>query len=129
MRGWRSLQEALLLSRLRRRGLTAVPVLEKAERPRRGWAAYLCSSSSSSLVIIFLYWFPLSFPGLYLKEKASPPAERTHSKSQLGCWARLQLQAPFPSKEGFPKNHLGRRGCPRFEEGQMGPTPTPGQLT
>lgn len=34
--------------------------------------AYLCSSSSSSLVIILLYWLPLSCPGLYLKEKAAP---------------------------------------------------------
>lgn len=53
----------------------------KLSSPEEGRAAYLCSSSSSSLVIIFLYWFPRSFPGLYLKEKASPPAETTPSRA------------------------------------------------
>ena len=72
----RGLWEARLLSTLQQRGLPEWhPNPRKLSSPEEGWAAYLCSSSSSSLVIIFLYWFPRSFPGLYLKEKASPPAE------------------------------------------------------
>ena len=72
----RGLWEARLLSTLQRRGLPEWhPNPRKLSSPEEGRAAYLCSSSSSSLVIIFLYWFPRSFPGLYLKEKASPPAE------------------------------------------------------
>lgn len=46
-------------------------------------STYLCSSSSSSLDIIDLYWFPLSFPGLYLKENVSSAAgEGRHKKSK-----------------------------------------------
>lgn len=43
---------------------------------------HLCSSSSSSLVIIDLYWFPLSFPGLYLKENVSSAAGEWERKRQ-----------------------------------------------
>lgn len=58
---------------------------------------YLCSSSSSSLVIIFLYWFPRSFPGLYLKEKTSPPAERRRGQSwRKGLSAGGLPQTPGP---------------------------------
>lgn len=71
----RGLWEARLLFPLARRNP------RKLSSPEEGRAAYLCSSSSSSLVIIFLYWFPRSFPGLYLKEKASPPAETTPSRA------------------------------------------------
>lgn len=47
---------------------------DQAGRGEQGSSTYLCSSSSSSLVIIDLYWFPRSFPGLYLKENASSAA-------------------------------------------------------
>lgn len=47
---------------------------DRAGRGEQGSSTYLCSSSSSSLVIIDLYWLPLSFPGLYLKENASSAA-------------------------------------------------------
>ena len=78
----RGLREARLLSPLQQRGLPEWhPNPRKLSSPEEGRAAYLCSSSSSSLVIIFLYWFPRSFPGLYLKEKASPPAETTPSRA------------------------------------------------
>lgn len=43
-------------------------------------STYLCSSSSSSLDIIDLYWFPLSFPGLYLKENVSSAAGEGRQK-------------------------------------------------
>lgn len=45
-----------------------------------GSSTYLCSSSSSSLDIIDLYWFPLSFPGLYLKENVSSAAGEGRQK-------------------------------------------------
>lgn len=60
---------------------------EDANQKEKGNSTYLCSSSSSSLVIMDLYWFPLSFPGLYLKENVSSAAgewERERQRAR-GC--------------------------------------------
>lgn len=82
---------------------------------KKGSSTYLCSSSSSSLDIIDLYWFPLSFPGLYLKENVSSAAgegrqkknkrsvnrrpPESHNQQQWGC--SLGVLSGYPSM--FPE--------------------------
>lgn len=55
---------------------------------------HLCSSSSSSLVIIDLYWFPLSFPGLYLKENVSSAAGEWERERQRRARDRVSQRPP-----------------------------------
>lgn len=74
------------------------PLAPRCSHSPRGGAAYLCSSSSSSLVIIRLYWLPRSCPGLYWK-KASP--------------AETQGERPRPPQKGAePRHSASRAACP-----------------
>lgn len=61
---------------------------------KKGNSTYLCSSSSSSLVIIDLYWFPLSFPGLYLKENISSAAGQGQRERQRRAREHVSQRPP-----------------------------------